>query len=47
MAHTFELGYYCKKDNMKLNDKKENRSGYCEILDTWKKCDDCHNFDKR
>jgi hypothetical protein len=46
--HTFNDGYYCKKDNARLNDKKSNRKeGYCEIFDALVTCDECKYFGKR
>ena len=45
--HTFNDGYFCKADGEKLNDKQENRSGACEIIDRWRKCDECMYFGKR
>ncbi len=42
--HTFEKGYYCKADNLRLNDEQENRKGQCEIVDAWRKCDECVYF---
>lgn len=47
MTHTFNNGFYCKVDNIRLNDKKDNRKGACEILDMWKRCDECKYFGVR
>ena len=42
--HTFNLGYFCKKDSQPLNDIEENRQGNCEIRDRWMKCKECEYF---
>ena len=33
--------YYCRIDGLKLNNEKKHRSGACEILDVWARCDKC------